>query len=372
MDAMGEPTNASNTFHWHVRERILPALAELDGLGERIDEVRRFYDILAGADLSFPVADAPPFPSNLCEESCAIELAYTFGGRDDCGVRYSFEPTCRRTALKNRYTLCRDRLKTAMRAAGGGYDTDLFSALFKIGVPNDVLLSPSRDPTATICAIHHYRDRPPRLKIYFSVDFISEPERALEQIRRLVSALGEPVLNEQVEAFLAAFDPPGGGRMVGFDFEPNVPVEMKVYKEGLGLSQSALASVIERAGGGPAAHEGVERFQDIFLDGDRDPGRFNLVTLAPRRDGHARLKLYVRPVDLYDDGEALRRLRTWYGALDKNDELALVERGLATVAPLEVLEGTRGFFNYLSVDVGPAGVTKTSVYYAPLIALRRV
>lgn len=372
MNAMGEPSKASSSFHWHVRERILPALARLDGLGERVDEIQRFYDLLAGEDLDFPVTGAPPFPSNLCEEDCALELAYTFGGRDDCGVRYSFEPTCRRTALKNRYTLCRDRMKSAMRTAGEGYDVERFTTLFKIGVPNDVLLSPSRDPTATICAIHHYRDRPPRLKIYFSADYPSEPERALEQIRRLVGALEEPILEEQVEAFLAAYDPPGGGRMVGFDFEPHAPVEVKVYKEGKGLTVETLARVIERAGGGPAAHEGVERFQDVFLDGDREPARFDLVTLAPGRDGRARLKLYIRPVDLYGDAEALRRLRAWYGALGKEEELALVERGLATVAPLEVLEGTRGFFNYFSVDVGPAGLTKTSVYYAPLVALRRV
>lgn len=371
MRGMDEPATAPATFHWHVRERILPALARLDGLDERVDEVQRFYDLLAGRDLDFPLDAPPPFASNLCEEDCAIELAYTFGGRDDCGVRYSFEPTCRRSALKNRYTLCRDRVKAAMRAAGGGYDVDRFTALFKIGVPNDVLLSPSRDPTATICAIHHYRARAPRLKIYFSVDYASEPARALEQIRRLVGALEEPALDEQVEAFLAAFDPPGGGRMVGFDFEPHAPVEVKVYKEGKGLTPASLSAVVERAGGGAEAHEGIARFQDIFLDGERDPARFNLVTLAPSRDGRARLKLYLRPVDLYGDDEALERLRAWYQHLGKADELALVERGLGAVAPLDVLARTRGFFNYLSVDVGPAGVSKTSVYYAPLVALRR-
>src|SRR5690606_12201774 len=159
---MSERETEPSSFHWQVRERILPALARLDGLAERTDEIQRFFDVLAGRDLDFDVSAPPPFASNLCEADCALELAYTFGGRDDCGVRYSFEPTCRRTALKNRYTLCRDRVKAAMRAAGDGYDVDRFTRLFKIGVPNDVLLSPSRDPTATICAVHHYRDRAPR------------------------------------------------------------------------------------------------------------------------------------------------------------------------------------------------------------------
>lgn len=170
--------------------------------------------------------------------------------------------------------------------------------------------------------------------------------------------------------FLAAYDPPGGGRMVGFDFAPHAPTEVKVYKEGKGLSRDALAAVVEDAGGNDAAREGIARFQDIFLDGDRDPARFDLVTLAPSRVRAPRLKLYIRPVDLYSDAEALRRLREWYRHLAREEELALVERGLAAVAPLEVLEGTKGFFNYLSVDVGAAGVTKTSVYYAPLISLR--
>src|SRR5690606_10921587 len=225
-------------------------------------QIQRFFDLLAGRDLDFDLERGPPFASNLCEQSCAIELAYTFGGHDDCGVRYSFEPTCRRTSLKNRYTLCRDRMKAAMREAGGGYDVDLFSALFKIGVPNDVLFSSAGDPTATICAIHHYKDRPPRLKIYFSVDYPSDPARAVEQIQRLVAHLGDVVLDEQVAAFVTTFDPPGGGRMVGFDFEPNAPTSVKIYKQGKGLSAEGLRAVVERAGGASAAHEGIARFQE--------------------------------------------------------------------------------------------------------------
>ncbi len=369
-DPAPPPDPRPPSFHEDVRERILPELARLDGLGERLPEIQRFFDLLAGRDLDFDVRERPPFSSNLCEQDCALELAYTFGGHDDCGVRYSFEPTCRRTALKNRYTLCRDRMKAAMRAAGDGYDVDLFSELFKIGVPNDVLLAPFQDPTATIGAVHHYRDRPPRLKIYFSVDYPTEPPRALAQIRRLVGRLAEPRLDEQVERFLAAYDPPGGGRMVGFDFAPHTPTEVKVYKEGKGLSRAALAAVVEDAGGGDEARAGIAHFQDIFLDGDRDPARFDLVTLAPSRERAARLKLYIRPVDLYSDAEALRRLRAWYRHLRREDELALVERGLAAVAPLSLLDATKGFFNYLSVDVGAAGVAKTSVYYAPLVSLR--
>jgi hypothetical protein len=360
--------DARFSFHHQLRDRILPALAELDGIGDALGDVQRYFDTLCARDLDFDLRAPPPFSSNLCEQDCAIELAYTFGGGDNTGVRYSFEPTCRRSALKNRYTLCRDRVRAAMREAGDGYDASAFRRLFKVGLPNDVLLNTTDDPTATICAIHHYRDRPPRLKMYFSVDY-ADDARALAQIRALVGELDDDTISAQVEEFLAAFDPPGGGRMVGLDFEPGRPIEVKVYKMGAGLSDASFAALVERSGGGQAAREQVAAFQQIFLDGDSAPERFNLVTLGARREGAPRLKLYIRPVDLYGDGEALARVRAWYAHLDKADELALVERGLAAVAPLDVLDATRGFFNYLSVDVSERGLDKTSVYYAPLVPL---
>jgi hypothetical protein len=358
------------SFHAHVRDRILPALAELDGLGEQLADVHAYFDVLAGRDLDFDLRGEPPYPSNLCEQSCAIELAYTFGGDDDCGVRYSFEPTCKPGRLKNRYTLCRDRVREAMRTGGDGYDASLFRRLFKTGLPNDILMG-SGDATATICAIHHYKDRPPRLKMYFSVDYAEQP-RALEQIRALVGELSDDALTRETETFLDTFVPPGGGRMVGFDFEPGRPVGVKVYKMGAGLDEARFGALLDRCEGGPDALEGVDAFRRIFLGDDSVPADLNLVALAPSATKPPRLKLYVRPVDLYADGEALARLRRWYERLDRPDELALVERGLAAVAPLDVLNDTRGFFNYLSVDVGPGGVSKTSVYYAPLIPLQHL
>jgi hypothetical protein len=359
------------SFHWQVRERILPALAQVDGLSDQLPDVERFFDSLCDRDLDFDLRDKPPYASNLCEDDCAIELAYTFGGRDNCGVRYSYEPTCKKSMLKNRYALCRDRVRRTMREAGDGYDSSLFTAIFSEALDNDVLLDPFEEPTATICAIHHYKDRSPRLKMYFSVDYVDE-DRALSKVRSLVEKLDAPRLSEQTECFLSAFEPAGGARMLGFDFEPGREVEVKVYKMGLGLDPSALGRLIDDAGGGHDAHAGVAAFQDIFLDGDRDPAAFNLVTLGPAREGPPRLKLYIRPVDLFDDGEALARLRRWFAHLGRNDELDLVERGLSAVCPLDVLDETRGFFNYLSVDVGPGGVSKTSVYFAPLIPLAQL
>lgn len=355
------------SFHAQVRERILPALAELDGLTERLPEILQHFDTLAGRDLDFDLRGDPPFPSNLCEQNCALELAYTFGGQDDCGVRYSFEPTRAPGRLSNRYTLCRDRVRQAMSSAGDGYDASLFRRLFKLGLPNDILLG-AGDTTASICAIHHYRTRPPRLKIYFSVDY-ADGARALEQIRNLVAALDDERVAAQTEAFLRAFEPAGGGRMVGFDFEPGRPVGVKVYKEGVGLSAARFDELVEQTGSDDAGQRGIAAFRDTFLPAGGGPDAFNLVTLAANPGGAPRLKLYIRPVDLYDDGETLARLRRWYAEIGHESELELVEQGLAAVAPLDVLAHTRGFFNYLSVDVGESGVSKTSVYFAPLIPL---
>ncbi|MFZ9887675.1 MAG: tryptophan dimethylallyltransferase family protein [Myxococcota bacterium] len=364
--------SSSYSFQAHLRERILPTLVRLDGLELGQRDILGTFDALVGQDLDFDLREGPRFSSNLCEEDCAIELAYTFGSEEDCGVRYSYEPTCRRSTLRNRYTLCRDRFKSTLRRCGPGYDVDRFLELFRRALPNDVLLSTRQDATATICAVHHYRDRPPRLKMYFSVDYGSDEQRALERTRALVGGLEDAALSEQLEAFLGVFEPLGCGRMVGFDFAANGGVTTKVYKRGTGLSISGLEQLVRMTEGGGTALAGLAAFQDIFLDGRRDPALFDLVTLSPSSTGRPRLKLYVRPVALYGDDEALARLRRWYAHLAKVDELALVEQGLAAVAPLDVLAETRGFFNYFSVDVSREGLSKTSVYYAPLVPLRHM
>lgn len=363
---------AAYSFHEHLRTRILPALIHLDGLSPRTHEVLSTYDALIGDDLDFDLREGPRFPSNLCEEDCAIELAYTFGGEEDCGVRYSYEPTCRRTALRNRYTLCRDRFKTVLRHFGPGYDVDRFLELFRRALPNDVLLATRHDATATICAVHHYRDRPPRLKVYFSVDYGADEQRALERTRALVQGLEDAALDEQLEMFLRAFDPLGGGRMVGFDFSADGRVATKIYKRGAGLTAGALEELVRMTEGDKNALAGLAAFQDIFLDGERDPALFDLVTLSPSSRGRPRLKLYIRPVGLYGDEEALERLRRWYAHLGRANDLAIVEEGLAAVAPLDVLSATRGFFNYFSVDVSCEGLCKTSVYFAPMVPLRQL
>jgi hypothetical protein len=69
------------------------------------------------------------------------------------------------------------------------------------------------------------------------------------------------------------------------------------------------------------------------------------------------------------DGETLRRLRPWFAELGRDEELAHVHAALSVVCPLDVLEETRGTFNYVSVDVTSVGVDKTSVYFVPQIPL---
>ena len=325
--------------------------------------------MLVDADLDFDLRRGPSFPSNLCEENAAIELAYTFGERSRCGLRYSFEPTCKRGVIKNRYELFRDRMLTAMQQLGPGYDAATLHRAFRVAVPREILRR--SDITVTILAVHHYRDRSPRLKAYFSCDY-PEPERARRAVTDLIAVLGEPVLDAQTRQLLGLFKRSSGARMVGLDFEPGQPVAAKVYLHGAGIAQRRLAELIARVGGSDEARAGLKSFREIFLDGRQRPGDFNLIALGLDRAGDLRLKLYIRPVEFYPDGEALRRLRRWYQAIDKCDELAAAEAGLAAVAPLELLERTRGYFNYISVDVGAAGVTKTSLYFVPQIPLGRL
>ncbi|MBN2360530.1 MAG: hypothetical protein JXR83_13830, partial [Deltaproteobacteria bacterium] len=327
------------------------------------------YNLLVDRDLDFDLRRGSPFQSNLCEENAALELAYTFGGRERCGLRYSFEPTCRRGVLKNRYDLFRDRMQAAMQRLGAGYDSTTLHRAFRVAVPRELLLR--SDNTVTILAAHHYRDRRPRLKAYFSCDY-SDPVRSRRVVRDLIGVLEDRTLNEQTRRFFGFFKRGSGARMVGLDFEPGCPVAAKVYLQGAGLSQRRLDELIAYVGGGADARAGLDLFRDRFLDGDRRPAAFNLVSLGLDRGGDLRLKLYIRPVEFYPDGEALGRLRNWYRAIDRQDELAAAEVGLAATTPLDLLDRTRGFFNYLSVDVGATGVSKTSIYFVPQIPLGRL
>lgn len=268
--------------------------------------------------------------------------------------------------LRNRYELFRDRVLAAMQQLGPGYDAATLHRAFRVAVPREILRR--SDITVTILAVHHYRDRLPRLKTYFSCDY-PEPARARRAVRELIAVLDSSTLDAQTRQFFGLFKRGSGARMVGLDFESGQPVAAKVYCHGAGISPRKLSALIDWVGGSSAACAGLETFREIFLDGDRSTAALNLIALGLDRGGDLRLKLYLRPVDHYPDGEALRRLRRWYRAIDREAELAAAEAGLAAVAPLALLDQTRGFFNYISVDVGAAGVTKTSLYFVPQIVL---
>jgi hypothetical protein len=344
-------------------------LAEIDGLVDELPRIRSLFDLLVGSDLDFDIRQGPTYKSNLCEQDAAFELGYTFGGRDKCGVRYSYEPCCRNGLLKNRYTLFRDRVLACMNSVGVGYDTDLFRRVFRRVVTQEVMQH--SDVTVSIAAVHHYRERPPRIKAYFSCDY-PEPARARKAVADIVEEIGESQLTQQMRDFYRHYKPRGGARMVGLDFEVDKPVAAKIYKRGSGLSQPALRRLFAYVGAGQLSLEGVQLFQDVFFDSARAPRLFNLVALALDRDGHPGLKLYMRPVEHYDDAETLTRLRRWYQLRGQELELQQVMLGLQAVGSLESLTGSYGFFNYISVDVGPSGVSKTSVYFVPQILLARL
>lgn len=359
---------SSPKFHldWQLRQRIFPALVTLDGLHDAWPQVQQVYDLLVGRDLDFDLRQGPNYPSNLCEDNAAIELAYTFGGPEQCGLRYSFEPTSKPGVLSNRYTLFRDRLRALQNMLGDDYDLSPLLHAAQLAVPRHLMRQ--AHTTVTIAAVHHYRDRPPRIKGYFSCDH--DDSRLARQVAlNLVEIAGVKDLQTQTQGFFRHFRPQGGVRMVGLDVEPKKPLGLKVYKNGAGLSAPALRRLVEELGGGADALAGLRAFQDIFLGGKRSPALLDLVCLALKPKKPAGLKIYIRPVDYYGDEEALQRLQRWYQWLGREHDFAVVMQGLEAVAPLTALANTRGFFNYFSVDLGPAGVSKTSVYFAPQILL---
>lgn len=359
---------SSPKFHldWQLRQRVFPALVTLDGLHDAWPQVQQVYDLLVGRDLDFDLRQGPPFPSNLCEDNAAIELAYTFGGPEQCGLRYSFEPTSKPGVLSNRYTVFRDRLRALQIMLGDDYDLSPLLQAAQLAVPRHLMRQ--AHTTVTIAAVHHYRDRPPRIKGYFSCDH-DDTKLARQVALRLVELAGVKDLQAQTHAFFRHFRPLGGVRMLGLDVEPAKPLGLKVYKNGAGLSAPALGRLVDWVGGGAKALAGLRAFQDIFLDAKRNPAWLDLVCLVLNPKGPAGLKIYIRPVDFYGDQEALQRLQRWYQWLGQEQDFYVVMRGLEAVAPLSALANTRGFFNYFSVDLGPAGVCKTSVYFAPQILL---
>jgi len=353
----------------HVRRRILPRLAELDGIASRIDEILALHDALMGDDLAFDLRTGPRFPSNLCAENANLEIGATFG-RDRTGVRTQMEPVCRRGVLKNRYTLARDRMASTMRALDEGFDEARFRSLWSTFMGGRVRFAHGEDATATILAAHHYSEGPPRLKAYFGCDYVDDRAHGFEIARSAIASLDDgAALVAQVETLRAHFDDPVP-RMVGFDFAPSAPVKAKMYVGSEGLSAEGLASLVRTVGGDARAEESVRAFLRSFVDDDGDDGvgALNLVCFALDARGPS-LKLYARPVERMGDGETLARLAPWFASLDRAHELAHVSAALDAVCPSDVLAETRGAFNYVSVDVTTAGVDKTSVYFVPQIPL---
>jgi hypothetical protein len=362
--------DARFNFREQVRRRILPGLAALDGIAERVPHILDVHDALTGQDLAFDLRRGPTFSSNLCAENAALEIGATFG-RDRTGVRYQFEPTCKKGMLKNRYTLFRDRLSSTMRQLDASYDEELLRRLWGAFIGGGVRFARGDDATATILAVHHYASRLPRLKAYFGCDYVDEPGHGFEVTKNALAALdGGRVLTAQIDELRRAFVGGAVPRMVGFDFDPGAAVHVKMYVASEGLDVAGLASLLALSGGDRAAHDAVMAFLRIFLDDDAGAlSQLNLVCLALDAAGSPRLKLYLRPVEHMDDGETLRRLTPWFAALGREHELVHVRAALSVVCPLEVLDETRGMFNYVSVDVTEAGVDKTSVYFVPQIPL---
>ena len=360
-------TDSTWLFDWQLRQRILPQLAQIDGLQNEWPRAQAVYDAVVAKDLCFDLRHSSPWPSNLCENNSAIELAYTFGGPENCGLRYSYEPTTRPGILHNRYSLFRDRLRNLARVLGDDYDLSPLLSAALIAVPRELMRQ--AETTVTIAAVHHYRDRPPRIKAYYSCDYTEKPRMGRVVAQQLLALAHNSAIEEQARDFFRQFRPQGGLRMVGLDLEPGKPLGVKIYKRGTGLTKPALRRLIAMAGGHQTALTALQKFQDIFFDGAAQPDLFDLVTIATKPQGHPGLKLYIRPVDFYDDGETLHRLQSWYQWLEQDDAYQQVLRGLRAVAPVKYLDKTRGFFNYISMDLGVDGASKTSVYFSPQIVL---
>ncbi len=356
------------SMHHQMRHGLIPALATRAGLQHKLAEIHAVYDALVVDDLRYDVRAGAPLPSGASGALSPFLLSMSMGAKQDTAVRYQCEPVVARRAIGGRSTTFKKRLTAAVRTGVGNYAADKVMAAWLACVPYGAMALDNVRPSF---GVRHYMDRGPDLSAYFVIE-TPDPAFSHAAVRRALEAMGESDLWRQIEDFDRSTFKARGFGILALDLTADGGFEVKLYKRSERVGPKQLARLFSALGTHAQGEQLYQRFRKRFVPPyiKRLLGAVGWV--LDRGGRPPACKVYLDTSMMYDDAEAIRRLRCWLDDVGFTEACALFDWVQGQVGPDAVLEGVGNFIDLVSLDIGGGGLFKTTVYYAPEVGLRQL
>ena len=355
-------------MHHQMRGGLLPFVAKVGGLGHKLDEIHAVYDIIMAQDLRYDLRQGFHFPSGASGALSPFLMNMSMGAKQDTALRYQCEAQVARRALNGRSKTFRDRL-TAFSALGlGNYAVEQIMHAWVAAVPFGAMALDNIRPSF---GVRHYPDKAPDVSGYFVLES-PDPAWGNGAVERALKAMGEDTLWNQISAFDRATFKERGFGILAIDLPADGTLEVKLYKRSEKIGPGQLKRLLASVEAGPEGAELLKRFTDLFVPPYVKKLIGGIGYVLDRGGRPPAFKLYLDTSRMYDDWEAVTRLRTWLTDVGFHQARDVFEQIRAALAPEVSLRGVGNFIDLVSLDVGKAGLFKTTVYYAPEVSLREL
>ncbi|MEW5849361.1 MAG: hypothetical protein AB2A00_11130 [Myxococcota bacterium] len=344
-------------MHHQVRHGLLPTLAALAGLAHKLPEVHVVYDALVGDDLRYDLRQGSPLPSGASGALSPFLLSMSMGAQQDTAVRYQCEPVVPRRTFGGRPAAFKKRLGAAVRSGVGNYAVDKVMAAWVAACPFE---SMTLDNVRPSFGVRHYPNRGPDISAYFVLE-TPDPMWSHGAVQRALQAMGEDELWRQIEAFDKATFRVRGFGILAVDLAADGTFEVKLYKRSERVGPRQLARLFAALGADARGEELYRRFRRTFVPSYVRPLLGAIGWVFDRGGRPPACKIYLDTSMMYDDAEAIRRLRGWLDDVGFSSAREVFERVQEQVAPTELLVGVGNFIDLVSLDVGGQGRFKTTV-----------
>ncbi|MEW5849494.1 MAG: hypothetical protein AB2A00_11805 [Myxococcota bacterium] len=355
-------------MHHQMRNGLLPFIARGAGLAHKLDEIHAVYDAIMQDDLRYDLREGTPLPSGASGALSPFLMNMSLGARQDSALRYQCEPVVPRRALGGRSRAFKERLRQATGLGWGSYAVEKVIAAWVAAVPYNAMTLDNIRPSF---GVRHYPDRPPDICAYFVLEH-DDPRWSHDATRRALLAMGEAELWEQVDAFCRATFRELGLFILAVDLPADGSYEVKLYKRSEKIGRAQLQRLLDVVHAGPEGEERFREFRRTFVP-SYVRNLIGGIGFVMDRGGRPPVaKIYLDTSMMYDDWEAVQRLSRWLTALGYAQPRDFWESLRTRLAPQQSLEGVGNFMDMVSLDVGAAGLFKTSLYYAPEVSLGRL
>jgi hypothetical protein len=355
-------------MHHQMRQGLLPFVARAGGLAHKLEEIHAVYDVIMGQDLRYDLRQGFHFPSGASGALSPFLMNMSMGAKQDTALRYQCEAQVARRALHGRSRVFRDRL-TAFNALGlGTYAMEPLLRAWVAAVPFGAMALDNIRPSF---GVRHYPDRAPDVSGYFVLE-APDPAWGHGAVERALKAMGEDALWDQISAFDKATFKERGFGILALDLPADGGLEVKLYKRSERIGPGQVKRLLASVEAGPEGAELLKRFTGLFVPPYIKKLIGGVGYVLDRGGRPPAFKLYLDTSRMYDDWEAVQRIRAWLTEVGFHQARDVFEQTRAVLAPEVSLRGIGNFVDMVSLDVGKAGLFKTTVYYAPEVSLREL